>query len=70
LGCPLAAEVKAFFPPKEAGDIFPAPASKKSARYDSKRAGLASGPWKHLAIMPPFSKNKSVTNFLLLLLLP
>ncbi|MCX5914534.1 MAG: hypothetical protein NTV04_21690, partial [Deltaproteobacteria bacterium] len=37
-----------WFPPEEAGGIFPAPAPEKSAPYDSKRAGLAPGPWNHL----------------------
>ena len=32
------------------GGIFPAPSPKKSAPYDSKRAGLAPGPWKHLTL--------------------
>jgi len=39
-----------LFPPEEAGGICPAPSTKKSAPYDSKRAVLAPGPWKHLAV--------------------
>jgi hypothetical protein len=39
-----------LFPTEEAGGIFPGPSTKKSALYDSKRAGLAPGPWKHLAL--------------------
>jgi hypothetical protein len=49
---------QSLFPTEEAGGIFPAPSTEKSAPYDSKRAGLAPGPWKHLALMTLlFSKN-------------
>lgn len=58
VGLPLGEEDQSVFPPDEAGGIFPAPSLKKSAPYGSKRAGLAPGPWKHLALAPlPFSKN-------------
>ena len=40
------------------GYFLPAPSTKKSAPYDSRRAGLAPGPWKHLALVThPTSKN-------------
>ncbi len=51
VGFPLVPEDKSSFPPEEAGGIFPAPSTEKSAPYDSKRAGLAPGPWNPLA--PP-----------------
>ena len=50
VGLPPGHEDQGLFPPEEAGGIFPAPSTKKSAPYDSKRAGLAPGPWKHLAL--------------------
>jgi len=51
VGQPLGHADPRLFPPEEAGSIFPAPSTKKSAPYDSKRAELAPGPWKHLALM-------------------
>ena len=49
---------QSLFPPERAGGIFPALSTEKSAPYDSKRAGLAPGPWKHLALTTLlFSKN-------------
>ena len=58
VGFPLGHEDKSLSPPEEAGGIFPAPSPKKSAPYDSKRAGLAPGPWKHLTLTTLlFSKN-------------
>ena len=42
-------------PTEEAGGIFPAPSTEKSAPYDSKRAGLAPGPWNPLALVIPLS---------------
>jgi len=49
---------QSLFPPEEAGGSFPDPSTKKSAPYGSKRAGLAHGPWNHLAFMALlFSKN-------------
>jgi hypothetical protein len=47
VGLALGYEEKSSIPPEEAGGIFPAPSTEKSAPYDSKRAGLAPGPWKH-----------------------
>ena len=42
----------------DGGGIVPAPSTKKSAPHDSKRAALAPGPWKHLALTPfLFSRN-------------
>jgi len=39
------------FPPKEAGGIFPAPSTEKSAPYDSNPAfGGTPGPWNPLAL--------------------
>jgi hypothetical protein len=49
VGFPIVSEDKSSFPPEEAGGIFPAPSTEKSAPYDSKRAGLAPGPWNPLA---------------------
>ena len=49
-GLSLGHEDQSLFPPEEAGGIFPAPSTEKSAPHDSKRAGLAPGPWKHLAL--------------------
>jgi len=49
VGFPLGHEHKSSFPPEEAGGIFPARSTEKSAPYDSKRAGLAPGPWNPLA---------------------
>jgi hypothetical protein len=58
VGMPLISEDQSLFPPEEAGGIFPAPSTEKSAPYDSKRAGLAPGSWKHLALTTLlFSKN-------------
>ena len=58
VGLPLGHEDKGLFPPEEAGSIFPAPSTKKSAPHDSKRARLAPGPWNHLALTTLlFSKN-------------
>ena len=55
VGFPLAPEDKSSFPPEEAGGIFPAPSTEKSAPYDSKRAGLAPGPWNPLALVTHLS---------------
>ena len=44
VGLPLAHEDQSLFPTEEAGGIFPAPSTEKSAPYDFKRAGLAPGP--------------------------
>ena len=41
---------QSLFPPEEAGCIFPARSPEKSAPDDSKRAGLAPGPWNRLAL--------------------
>ena len=49
VGLPPGRGNQSLFPPEEAGGIFPALSTEKSAPYDSKRAGLAPGPWKHLA---------------------
>jgi len=38
------------FPPEEAGGVFPAPSSKKSAPHDSKRSAQAPGPWIPLVL--------------------
>jgi|GEM_PF-2076201 len=54
LGFPLILEDKSLFPPEEAGSIFPAPSTEKSVPYDSKRAGLAPGPWNPLALVTHF----------------
>ena len=51
VGLSLGHGQKSLFPPEEAGGIFSAPSTKKSAPYDSRRAGLAPGPWKHLALV-------------------
>jgi hypothetical protein len=59
VGFPLIPEDKSLFPPEEAGGIFSAPSTKKSAPYGSKRAGLAPGPWKHWVLRTlSFSKNE------------
>ena len=50
VGFPLVPEDQSLFPPEEAGGIFPAPSTEKSAPFDSKRAGLAPGPWNRLAL--------------------
>ena len=50
LGFPLPPEDQSSFPPEEAGRIFPAPSTEKSAPYDSKRSGLVPGPWNPLAL--------------------
>jgi hypothetical protein len=46
---------QSLFPPEEAGGIFPALSTEKSAPYDSKRAGLAPGPWNPLALVEHLS---------------
>jgi hypothetical protein len=57
----LGHEEKSLFPTEEVGGIFSAPAPKKPAPHDSKRADLAPRPWKLLALMTNLSsKNKSV----------
>jgi hypothetical protein len=53
-----------LFPTEEAGGIFPAPSTEKSAPYDSKRAGLAPGPWKHLAPKKHLFQRTKVLQFM------
>jgi hypothetical protein len=53
-------EDKNSFPPEEAGGIFPAPSTEKSAPYDSKRAGLAPGPWNPLALVIDLSSKSLI----------
>jgi len=55
VGFPLVPEDQSPVAPEEAGGIFPAPSTEKSAPYDSKRAGLAPGPWNPLALVIPLS---------------
>ena len=55
VGFPLVPKDQSLFPSEEAGGIFPAPSTEKSAPYDSKRAGLAPGPWNRLALMTNLS---------------
>jgi len=56
---------QSLFPPEEAGGIFPALSTEKSAPHDSKRAGLAPGLWNHLALTTfLFSKGKVLQIFL------
>jgi len=66
VGFPLGYGDQSLIPPEKAGGIFPAPSTKKSAPYDSKRADLAPGPWKHLALPTLFlqrTKVKPLTQF-------
>jgi hypothetical protein len=68
-GCPVGVimnpEMKGTFCGREeipTGVIFPAPSLEKSAPYDFRRAGPASGPWNRLAHTKLFfAKDKSVT---------
>ena len=49
VGLPLGHGDQSLIPPERAGGLFPAPSTKKSAPYDSKRADPDAGPWKHWA---------------------
>jgi len=42
---------------------LPAPYAEKSAPYDSKRSGLAPGPWNPLALTTPFFQRAKVLPF-------
>ena len=44
-------------PLRKAGSVIPASSMKKLAPYDSKRTGLASGPWEPLAFTPNLSSS-------------
>jgi len=52
VGLTLGHENPSVFPPKEAGGVFPAPSTQKSAPHDSKRATQTPGPWVPLAVTP------------------
>jgi hypothetical protein len=56
VGLSLGPGDQSLFPPEEAGSIFLALSTKKSAPYDSKRTGLTPGPRKHLALTTFFFK--------------
>ena len=53
-GSPVQAEPSEL-PRWKAGGAIPAPSMKKSAPYDSKRTGMASGPWAPWAFTPNLS---------------
>jgi len=64
-GLPLGPKDRGPFPQEEAGGIFPALATEISPPYDSKRSGLAPGPWNHLALTNLFfQRTKKVSNVL------